>query len=870
MPAGKSPNPGEQPTVMLPEGGSGATDTSQVPVRDLNTTFPTDAAFSKTLPTVPAMGQTLPTRVHVEGQGNQGRADGTHQGETWGDFRFGALLGKGGMGAVYKGVQISLDRPVAIKVLPAHLSDNEGFRSRFQLEAKAVARINSPNVIQVYGAGVHAGHNYFAMEFVEGDDLSRRLKKGYKPSARETLGLVTQAVRGLVAAGEFGIVHRDLKPANMMVTDKGVLKIMDFGLVKLASEEHHLTMTGTVMGTVSYFSPEQGRGDRCDQRTDIYAMGVVFYELLTRQLPFTGSEASSVIYQHIHATPKPPILLDPTIPAGYQAVVLKCLEKKPEDRYQTAADLLRDLEALAAGHAPAAGRRAPAMGLLVGAGLAVVAIAVGVTVALTRPAAVAAPPAVPPPTPAPAPSVAHGVNTPGPTPPPVAHGVDTPGPAVPAHPLTPTPAPDANPAAATDLDQAKSLVAAKQFDAARRLIELNLPTHAGDPAWAAAAKDLDRAQGADLLKKAQAAFIAGDETAAGIGALAAAKLIPDDPQLQQLQAQLAKHEAERKQRGLDLANAEGFLDAGDFAKAEALLDPLAIAMPDDARVQAALRKAHAQHDAADRVVRSVHEQLERGDQAFGKRDYDGAQAAYAAAAELDASNADASAGLAKVDGARKQLDTLAAAVEQAITAKDLATAATRLDDLKAAGPGSAQATAETNRLSAARLEAEAAKRAAEERNAQLSQAASALLTRIDDPTQDTAAVGRDIATFIAGAGDRPEVAVLQRHLDDRRQRDATAAMLGDLDRAVAAGDAGAINAAVVDPDYAAGLAGLSHLPGLVFVSTLDTFVRDGATANARVRVRHALATFPERTLTYVYDLRQGDHGWQIAQAHLQP
>src|SRR4051812_41311618 len=116
----------------------------------------------------------------------------------------------------------------------------------------------------------------------------------------------------------------------MMVTSKGLVKLMDFGLVRLAhSEDTGLTMAGTVMGTVSYFSPEQGRGERCDERTDIYALGVVFYELLTRKLPFTGGDATSVIYQHIHAQPKPPKEIDPNIPEDFQAVVLKCLQKEP-------------------------------------------------------------------------------------------------------------------------------------------------------------------------------------------------------------------------------------------------------------------------------------------------------------------------------------------------------------------------------------------------------------------------------------------------------------------------------------------------------------------------------------------------------------
>ena len=307
------------------------------------------------------------TNLHV-GSGPPLAAEGTHLGEVWGDFQFSTLLGRGGMGAVYLGKQISLDRQVAIKVLPSHLSENPQFRDRFQLEAKAVAKMSSPHVVQVFAAGMHKGHHYFAMEYVDGEDLSRKLRSSYKPSYRQALDLVIQAAKGLAAAGEHGIVHRDIKPGNMMIDRKGSLKIMDFGLVRLVSAAHSLTMSGTVMGTVSYFSPEQGRGEPCDHRTDLYALGVVFYELLTRRLPFTGENATSVIYQHIHTLPKAPRELDPNIPEHYQAVVLKCMQKRADDRYATALDLISDLERLGANQLPAIALERPDL-LMTGATL---------------------------------------------------------------------------------------------------------------------------------------------------------------------------------------------------------------------------------------------------------------------------------------------------------------------------------------------------------------------------------------------------------------------------------------------------------------------------------------------------------------------
>ncbi|MFM2092365.1 MAG: Serine/threonine-protein kinase PknB, partial [Planctomycetota bacterium] len=311
-----------------------------------------------TVPTVlagPAGAATQVTRLHVQTDPGLPQT-GTHLGETWGDFRFERLLGKGGMGAVYLGRQLSLDRPVAIKVLPPHLSDNEHFRSRFQLEARAVAKVSCPHVVQVYAAGTHGGHHYFAMEYVEGADLADRLRGGFRPAPREAIELMIQAARGLAAAGAQGVVHRDIKPGNMMIARDGTLKLMDFGLAKLASEGQHLTMTGTVMGTVSYFSPEQGRGQPTDQRTDLYAMGVVLYELLCRRLPFTGPDATSVIYQHIHTEPSPPRQVDPGIGPDLERVVLTCLRKRVEDRYQTAQELLEDLESVLAGRPPAHAR----------------------------------------------------------------------------------------------------------------------------------------------------------------------------------------------------------------------------------------------------------------------------------------------------------------------------------------------------------------------------------------------------------------------------------------------------------------------------------------------------------------------------------
>ncbi|MFH1709058.1 MAG: protein kinase [Planctomycetota bacterium] len=271
----------------------------------------------------------------------------------WGDYEITQVLGKGGMGIVYKGRQVSLDRPVAIKVLPASLTNCQDFVDRFYREAKAVAKINCPQIIQVYGAGEFQGKHYFAMEFVEGEDIGQKLKKGTRFDLPKVIHVVREVARALAAAGEKSIIHRDIKPANIMMTSQGEIKVMDFGLAKITSDgSAELTQAGVVMGTINYLSPEQGQGKVCDQRTDLYSLGVVMYELLTMQVPFQGENPSAIIYQHIHATPPPPSKLNPEVPKEIEAIVAKLLQKDPNNRYFSARDLVRDLDAVESGAPP--------------------------------------------------------------------------------------------------------------------------------------------------------------------------------------------------------------------------------------------------------------------------------------------------------------------------------------------------------------------------------------------------------------------------------------------------------------------------------------------------------------------------------------
>ena len=280
---------------------------------------------------------------------------GVLTGKTIGDYEIGGILGEGGMGTVYRAKQISLKRRVALKVLPPNLSSNPQMRVRFEQEAHTASLLNSPHVVQVFAAGSHEDMVYFVMEFVEGTDLSEKIREKndaaqlFTPD--EATNYVIQAARGLAEAGKHNIVHRDIKPANLMITSKNVLKIADFGISKIAGE-HGMTMTGTAVGTPAYCSPEQGRGDQVDVRADIYSLGVVFYELLTGRKPFEGATANALIYQHNYAEPTLITALRAEVPDSYQAVVLKCLQKDPAKRYQDAAELVSDLERVRAGSAP--------------------------------------------------------------------------------------------------------------------------------------------------------------------------------------------------------------------------------------------------------------------------------------------------------------------------------------------------------------------------------------------------------------------------------------------------------------------------------------------------------------------------------------
>jgi serine/threonine-protein kinase len=270
-------------------------------------------------------------------------------GRTLDDFRIQRLLGRGGMGHVYLAEQLSLKRPVALKIMRADLAANAVAVARFQAEAEAVARVPHANIVQVYAVGIAEGLHFMALEYVEGRNLRDYLAKKGPPELPAALSLIRQAAAGLQRAHEAGIVHRDIKPENMLLTRKGELKVADFGLSRcLAPDQQplNLTQTGMAMGTPLYMSPEQVRGTPADPRSDIYSFGVTCYHLLAGEPPFRGQTSFEVALQHVQKEPRPLGDIRPDLPPELCEIVHRMMAKAPDDRYQTCRDLIKDLVAL--------------------------------------------------------------------------------------------------------------------------------------------------------------------------------------------------------------------------------------------------------------------------------------------------------------------------------------------------------------------------------------------------------------------------------------------------------------------------------------------------------------------------------------------
>ncbi len=276
-------------------------------------------------------------------------------GDAVGDYEVVEVLGAGGMGAVYKVRNVISDRIEAMKVLLPDLATEPELADRFLREIKVQASLDHPNIAKLHTA-LRAGNQLImVMELVEGATLEQMMQQGRIP-LHDGLGYISEALEALAYAHEQGVIHRDIKPANIMLTNDGVIKLLDFGIAKAAADRK-LTMTGTTMGSLYYMSPEQVRGQtNLDARSDLYSLGITLYEVATGQKPFTGDSDYSIMSAHLQQAPEPPIQADPTIPPALNEIILQSIAKEPEQRFQSARAFRNALESVR-GPAPAAGTR---------------------------------------------------------------------------------------------------------------------------------------------------------------------------------------------------------------------------------------------------------------------------------------------------------------------------------------------------------------------------------------------------------------------------------------------------------------------------------------------------------------------------------
>jgi len=289
---------------------------------------------------------------------------GLTSGTKLGPYEIVSPLGAGGMGEVYRARDTRLDRTVAIKILPAHLSDNPEAKQRFDREARAISSLNHPNICTLHDVGHQDGIDYLVMEFLEGQTLAERLMKGPLP-LDQVLKYGIEVCDGLEKAHKTGVTHRDLKPGNVMLTKAGA-KLMDFGLAKTAatsappsssltmtlsgpSADQPLTARGTVVGTFQYMSPEQLEGKEADARSDIFALGAVLYEMATGKRAFTGKTQASIVAAILASEPQPISVVQPMSPPALDRVVSTCLAKDPDERFQSIHDLKVQLKWIAEG-----------------------------------------------------------------------------------------------------------------------------------------------------------------------------------------------------------------------------------------------------------------------------------------------------------------------------------------------------------------------------------------------------------------------------------------------------------------------------------------------------------------------------------------
>ncbi|MDQ7028871.1 MAG: protein kinase [Ardenticatenia bacterium] len=254
-------------------------------------------------------------------------------------YRLTERIGEGGMAEVYRGIDLRLGREVAVKVLRPQYAGDQKFLERFLQEARAMASFSHPNIVNVYDVGREGRRYYIVMEYVPGTDLRRFLQQRGQLPVREALEIARQIAAGVGAAHRKGIVHRDIKPGNVLITPTGEAKVADFGIARAMTATHHLTEPGVVWGTTAYLSPEQIRGEAATPASDVYAIGVVLFEMLAGRPPFQGEDHVAIALQHLNESPPRLSQLNPRVPPSVERLVERMLSKDPAQRFATADDV---------------------------------------------------------------------------------------------------------------------------------------------------------------------------------------------------------------------------------------------------------------------------------------------------------------------------------------------------------------------------------------------------------------------------------------------------------------------------------------------------------------------------------------------------